>query len=270
MLRYTATVLLVFTFTLVRAEVQVHLAVPTSGACEGENLYFDYDSPCTWSTAITPDSEATSFRVVREKEPSWMNERRFGHRRFIVSFEHGSDIAIHLHGDEDHDETVANALAKIYSQLPVFVRLKSPHHLILGDDKTGGYFARLSLWVYPHIAYAINLPRDYFWSSEGEPTPEVEEMILHEIGHIFGMHFGWSETQGWSDAVAKDARYITEYAKTNDREDFAESFTAWVVLRAFGANLKEEARSHVERMIPNRLAYLDQELQTMTLTVTGP
>ena len=73
----------------------------------------------------------------------------------------------------------------------------------------------------------------------------------------------------WSERVELDEDvYVTEYATTNYREDYAESLVAWVLLRGYPDQLAEPAKENIRR-IPNRLAYFDEELHDAMQTAYG-
>ena len=53
-------------------------------------------------------------------------------------------------------------------------------------------------------------------------------------------------------------KYVSAYAKTNSREDFAESLTAWVVVRYKSDKISESDLKKFNEYIPNRLKMFDE------------
>ena len=70
------------------------------------------------------------------------------------------------------------------------------------------------------------------------------------------------ETPGWADAVMQDdGRFVSKYAMAfPNREDTAESYTAWFAVRYRSDRVSRALTSWIERTIPGRLAYFDVRL----------
>ncbi|MDE2801677.1 MAG: hypothetical protein OXK21_02190, partial [Chloroflexota bacterium] len=66
--------------------------------------------------------------------------------------------------------------------------------------------------------------------------------------------------QGWREAQMKDCGFISAYAEENpDREDVAESFLLYFVLRYFPERLTDSDRAAILNAIPHRIAYFDEQ-----------
>ena len=111
---------------------------------------------------------------------------------------------------------------------------------------------------------------DYRTDSQWE-TPYLEEVALHEGGHIVLGDCTWSgcvvdciglgnpTSAEWKAAQAADGMFITEYARDHpDREDMAETLWAWFVSRCVPDLLHPEYKRRIDEGTPNRLAYFDQ------------
>ena len=86
-----------------------------------------------------------------------------------------------------------------------------------------------------------------------------EEILVHEGGHtsLDAVHMG---TAGWLAAQEADSVFISEYARDNpDREDVAESISAWFAVRYRPERLSESDRAAILTAIPNRLLYFDEQ-----------
>ena len=96
------------------------------------------------------------------------------------------------------------------------------------------------------------MPLEYYVNIQDDSVflqPEFEEMVLHELGHA--MDYGtpdWFQADLWQTAVDADNAFVTEYAKTNTGEDFAESFVAWVIYRAYRERVDPSVIKSIERI----------------------
>ncbi len=84
---------------------------------------------------------------------------------------------------------------------------------------------------------------------------EMESTIAHEIAHSVWNDMGWLETsprqQAWGELSANSApdEYVSEYAKTDMQEDFAESYAAYIhdpeLLQEVSPDKCEFMRDHI-------------------------
>lgn len=91
--------------------------------------------------------------------------------------------------------------------------------------------------------------------------PFIEEVLLHEAAHAsldpqFGAAVDWPQ---WRSLRESDPGFVSEYARDYpDREDIAESYGAFALVRAADARLDLRADAQtITAVIPNRLAYLE-------------
>jgi len=108
----------------------------------------------------------------------------------------------------------------------------------------------------------------------------IEELFIHELVHasldkpIHGVYQAMNKKRhknstikskklnwgDWRQAVKKDKKkYITKYAKTSIHEDLAESFTAWLALRYKDDRISDIQKVVIEKKIPNRIKYFDEQ-----------
>lgn len=85
-------------------------------------------------------------------------------------------------------------------------------------------------------------------------TNDLEETFFHEGTHA-SIQERYMDSPEWKDAVARDGAYITEYAKTSDQEDFAESALFAYTIIHHPERLPESEREKIEKVIPNRIAF---------------
>lgn len=84
---------------------------------------------------------------------------------------------------------------------------------------------------------------------------EMERTITHEVGHSVYYDIGWHELspsqQAWEELSANSApdEYVSEYAKTNLQEDFAESYATYIhdpeLLQEVSLEKYEFMRDHI-------------------------
>ena len=98
-------------------------------------------------------------------------------------------------------------------------------------------------------------------------TGFVEEVVLHEAGHVSLDDCNWPEPRtiprhsgspGWLAAQKADGVFISAYARDHPtREDVAESIWGWFVVRCVPDRVPPWVVAAVTAGIPHRLAYFD-------------
>ena len=84
-------------------------------------------------------------------------------------------------------------------------------------------------------------------------------IMAHELAHVLHQLTGVISPSKWQKARKLDKKkFVSEYAKTNSREDFAESLTAWVVVRYKSDKISESDLKKFNEYIPNRLKMFDE------------
>jgi hypothetical protein len=85
-------------------------------------------------------------------------------------------------------------------------------------------------------------------------THDLEETFFHEGTHasIQDSHIGG---MAWRNAKALDRAFITEYARSEDQEDFAESALFAYTLIYHPERFPAAERTKIEKQIPNRIAF---------------
>jgi hypothetical protein len=99
----------------------------------------------------------------------------------------------------------------------------------------------------------------------------MEEVLIHEATHAgLQQH---NQSIGWRLAQAADNAFISNYARrVPTGEDLAETMPVWVALRYRPDRMQETDRLRIARMIPNRLAYLDNlglDMAPLAAAATG-
>ena len=84
-------------------------------------------------------------------------------------------------------------------------------------------------------------------------------VMVHELAHVIQQLTGVIRPSKWMKASKLDKKkYASEYAKTNAYEDFAESLTAWVVVRYKSNKISKSDIKKFNRFIPNRFKLFDE------------
>ena len=85
----------------------------------------------------------------------------------------------------------------------------------------------------------------------------LAEAFVHEGVHT-SLDSTHADAPGWRAAQAADPTFISTYARDYpDREDLAESFSAWLAVRHRRDRITEGMADTITSAIPNRLAYFD-------------
>ena len=73
------------------------------------------------------------------------------------------------------------------------------------------------------------------WPLEGgydTHQPWTNNVLMHEATHMLDADAGWFLEDAWTRAVERDGGgYVTDSARSNTAEDFAESFVGWALYR---------------------------------------
>jgi hypothetical protein len=88
-------------------------------------------------------------------------------------------------------------------------------------------------------------------------THDLEETFFHEGTHasIQASHLGGA---AWNRAKSLDGAYVTDYARTEDQEDFAESALFAYTLLHHPERFPPGERERIEQQIPNRIAFFKE------------
>lgn len=85
----------------------------------------------------------------------------------------------------------------------------------------------------------------------------LEETLVHEASHT-SLDASIYGTSNWNNAVSADDEFISTYARDNpEREDVAESFLPWLMVRYRSDKISTSDYNAITQTIPNRLTYFD-------------
>ena len=192
----------------------------------------------------------------------------------------GNAIEIDVSEELDADQAPrAAAMAKGIAALPrvVLRSLPAVEVSLTGHMDSQGHFSPRPAFQHQRIDLFLNLvPRRFRddGTSYFRLAATYEEVLLHEVAHLLDTQGGYvSDSEEWKGASRKDGNlHLTAYAETNDREDFAETFTLWLAIRRDETRAVQQLevdRASVKRKAHHRFAWLDRQLVRAIASVDG-
>lgn len=85
-------------------------------------------------------------------------------------------------------------------------------------------------------------------------THDLEETIFHEGTHA-SIQVNYLNGSLWEKARTLDGAYVTDYARTDEQEDFAESALFAYALIHHPERFPEAEREKIQKQIPNRIKF---------------
>lgn len=160
-------------------------------------------------------------------------------------------------GSQANANTEATYYGKVIGQMPYCLRKDAKTitiHKGLQPFGGGGY----------DILIHTDQAADYL------KTGILEETIIHEASHT-SLDAYYSAAAGWLAAQKSDPTFISTYAKDNPtREDIAESFLPWIMVRQCTARIQQKDRDSILKAIPARLDFFDRlPLNLLPVCVKG-
>tara|TARA_B100001179_G_scaffold106223_1_gene75585 strand:- start:77 stop:793 length:717 start_codon:yes stop_codon:yes gene_type:complete len=206
-------------------------------------------------------------RTVRNSD--WSKRKTFRSFSFTAEFEDNYTAKIFVEyekGNKNFDKAEKEALffSHMFGQMPYFLREHNDKIYVHNDNS---YDDGIGLWWAQQNkrSFHINAPRKNLKPSGRQRCREVKlysycaQVMVHELAHVIQDLTGIISPSKWSKARKSDGKkYVSEYAKTNTREDFAESLTAWVVVRYKSDKISESDLKKFNEYIPNRLKMFDE------------
>ena len=175
-------------------------------------------------------------------------------------------------GHYSDGEQVARMMRDAIATLPPVILRSLPENTLVSMDQ--GSSGGAIYWDLPdERAHAIEFQAAFAHPAVNTMDWSFEELLLHEIAHVFDRIHGISARPSWRDAVRADGAQITRYAESNAKEDFAESFAAWAAVRADAARerprLTPEHYQRVEFRMHHRAEWFDRQLLIASMSATG-
>ena len=194
------------------------------------------------------------YRSVDEREmPDKRGGDLFGRAHVIaLAFRDGTDVDLWISTALGKGEAISYAekLGPALGRLPTLMRREIGHVVVHEGDETafeerdGGFF----------VMYSRNIDKRL-------STRDLEETIFHESMHV-ALQNEFLPTRAWRRATTVDDDFITEYAATDEGEDFAESgLFAYTFLR-HPERLPPSVRNATAEIMGARLAFFEKVFPT--------
>ena len=106
----------------------------------------------------------------------------------------------------------------------------------------------------PFSGVAANARIDVFDIWNTESRPERIATLIHEVGHVLG--YGLDQSPEWTSLPKK---FVSIYAKTNQAEDFAETFLAYRVAPQWLKNVSYEKYDFIKEKVFHGLEFKTQK-----------
>tara|TARA_B100001093_G_scaffold378697_1_gene364046 strand:- start:434 stop:1933 length:1500 start_codon:yes stop_codon:yes gene_type:complete len=236
-----------------------------------DNKIFTKNSPTTLKE-VKFIKEKNNGGITKhiKRSNDWSKKKNFKSFNFVAEYE--DDISVEILVEiskekKDFDKAKEEALffAKMYGQMPHFLKLYNKRIFIHNDNKDSD---QLGLWWvnYNKKEFHINPKRENDHSNgrhlckKSTLYSPCAVTVAHELAHVIDQLTGVIDPSKWQKARKLDKkRYASAYAKTNSKEDFAESLVAWIAVRFKLDQLSESDLKKFEEYISNRLKFFDDQ-----------
>ena len=175
---------------------------------------------------------------------------------FSVFFDDGLTTEFSVNpdvGSLDSAGVYVQKYAPYLGQIPTAFRTNlqqvwlQPGNYNAGGDSDG--------WILLHIDYVEEFIR----------TGQISEVLLHEGVHV-SIEKDYINATAWHNAQRDDNAFITDYARENpDREDFAESFSLYIIYQYLPHRMEQEVLTNIETYMPHRSHFFEQNFENINL-----
>ncbi len=171
----------------------------------------------------------------------------------------GHTLRIESELGASENRTALARMADYYTQVPTGMRESAgTFELLRGKDESAAacfYSSSDRIVFYDGLSNLNEEVFDHeFAHGIGYQNDGLGEGMLDRIGQIFTGSDGEGAPGGWQEAIKNDGNAPSDYARTNHKEDFAESWAAYAEARENGP----EALERLEEAYPARFAILEK------------
>ena len=217
------------------------------------NVFTDADP--TAFTGLTYGGLGTRKMFDRRKA-KFANTRAY---LFDAIYRDGLEIEVQVNaefGSREVAERHARKYARYIGKLPTLLREDVETVWIhKGDESFGGGNRNILI----HVDRAEKRENGSF--RPGGHGNYLEETFVHEATHT-SLDEPHETAAGWLAAQQADKTFISTYARDRpDREDLAESFLPYLLVRYRSDRMPSDLVEKIRRAIPHRLEYLDRNLE---------
>jgi len=221
-----------------------------------------WDLPSTLITDADPSRfRDVSYRGLLERTFSVFRDGRLKNITEEVHVFDAGHIQVQVHpefGGREAAREQAELYATIFGRLPWAVLAGVPELEIQKQGQRASLAILDPPVVTVHTEATVENPPDVIRRGF------MEEMFLHEAVHV-SMDRSHKAAPGWLDAQQADPTFISTYAQDwPNREDIAETFSAWFAVRYRPDRLSVDQEQKILAAVPARLAYFDRQSFDMT------
>ena len=225
------------------------------------------------SSFITQEDPTTFKKLIfkKEKNITTSNSERHGDlkknktklfRGFIFEAEYEDNITVEIFVEYEKDkkdfekaEKEALIFSRMFGQMPHFLKIYTDRIYVHKTDKGA------NLWWVMYNKREFHLKstpcRKYF--NQKVRYSRCAVIMAHELSHILQQLTGVISPSKWGTARKLDKKkYCSKYAKTNSKEDFAESVICWIASRHKSNRITQFDVKKINHFIPNRLKFFDE------------
>ena len=225
------------------------------------------------SSFITQEDPTTFKKLIfkKEKNITTSNSERRGDlkknktklfRGFIFEAEYEDNITVEIFVEYEKDkkdfekaEKEALIFSRMFGQMPHFLKIYTDRIYVHKTDKGA------NLWWVMYNKREFHLKstpcRKYF--NQKVRYSRCAVIMAHELSHILQQLTGVISPSKWGTARKLDKKkYCSKYAKTNSKEDFAESVICWIASRHKSNRITQFDVKKINYFIPNRLKFFDE------------
>ena len=182
-------------------------------------------------------------------------------RGFIFEAEYEDNITVEIFVEYEKDKKdfekakrIALYFSRMYGRMPHFLKIYTDRIYVHGIGKGSG------TWFASGTKREFHLRRGLCLNIHVTTEHSRCAVIMaHELAHVLQQLTGVISPSKWGEARKLDKKkYCSKYAKTNSKEDFAESVICWIAVRHRSDKITQFDVKKINHFIPNRLKFFDE------------
>ena len=235
-----------------------------------DNLIFTKKSPTTFEKLTFNKEKNLNITKRVKRTDGFKKKKTFRSFNFTAVFENNITVELFVEYEKNKKdfkkaEKEALFFSHMYGQMPNFLKTYNKKIFIHNDNE---YDDGLGLWWvnFNKAAFHINVPR-YKLKPSGNQQCNTSNSyyshcaitMAHELAHVIQELGGVISTSKWSKARKLDKKnYVSEYAMTDSKEDFAESIAAWIAVRYKTDMISKDDLEKFNEYASNRFKFFDE------------
>ena len=235
-----------------------------------DNLIFTKKSTTTFEKLTFNKEKNLNITKRVKRTDGFKKKKTFRSFNFTAVFENNITVELFVEYEKNKKdfkkaEKEALFFSHMYGQMPNFLKTYNKKIFIHNDNE---YDDGLGLWWvnFNKAAFHINVPR-YKLKPSGNQQCNTSNSyyshcaitMAHELAHVIQELGGVISTSKWSKARKLDKKnYVSEYAMTDSKEDFAESIAAWIAVRYKTDMINKDDLEKFNEYASNRFKFFDE------------